>query len=93
MIDFPTLCAGRESTRTWYLVRRVLHTPVSSIIPTRKGIRALLAMFAKIVDETTRYTQGMSVLEVKRRRLEWSCRRQVWLYLVPRALETVDRRL
>lgn len=30
--------------RTWYLVRRVLHTPVSNIIPTRKGITALEAI-------------------------------------------------
>lgn len=30
--------------RTWYLVRSVLHTPVSSIIPTRNGMAALFAM-------------------------------------------------
>lgn len=30
--------------RTWYFVRRVLHTPVRSIIPTRKGTAALFAM-------------------------------------------------
>lgn len=31
---------------TWYFVSNVLHTPVSSIIATRKGIIALLAMAA-----------------------------------------------
>lgn len=30
--------------RTWYFVRRVLHTPVRSIIPTRNGTAALFAM-------------------------------------------------
>ena len=30
--------------RTWYLVRRVLQTPVTSIMATKKGIAALGAM-------------------------------------------------
>lgn len=38
------LLLGDEVARTWYLVRRVLHTPVSNIIPTRKGITALAAI-------------------------------------------------
>lgn len=33
-----------EGRRTWYFVRRVLHTPVRSIIPTRNGTAALFAM-------------------------------------------------
>lgn len=28
----------RDGRNTWYLVRRVLQTPVSNIIPTRNGI-------------------------------------------------------
>ena len=35
----------REGGSTWYLVRRVLHTPVTSIMVIRKGMTALLAMF------------------------------------------------
>lgn len=35
---------GDGMVRTWYLVRRVLHTPVSNIIPTRNGITALEAI-------------------------------------------------
>lgn len=44
------LCIVRESlrvdsnSRTWYLVSRVLHTPVRSIMATRTGIMALDAM-------------------------------------------------
>lgn len=33
---------------TWYLVRRVLHTPVRSIMPTRSGTMALLAIVSTI---------------------------------------------
>ena len=40
--------------RTWYLVRRVLHTPVSNIIPTRKGITALEAIFGTVALELYR---------------------------------------
>lgn len=32
--------------RTWYFVSRVLQTPVSSIIATRKGMAVLLDMVA-----------------------------------------------
>ena len=40
------LAAGRKSKdeHTWYLVRRVLQTPVTSIMATRNGIAALDAM-------------------------------------------------
>lgn len=36
--------------RTWYLVSRVLQTPVTSIMPTRNGIIALEDMAAVMAD-------------------------------------------
>lgn len=35
---------------TWYLLRMVLHTPVTSIIVTRKGMRALFVILAASLD-------------------------------------------
>lgn len=34
---------------TWYLVKSVLHTPVSNIIPTRKGMMARAGIIEVIV--------------------------------------------
>lgn len=43
---------AQQAARTWYFVRRVLQTPVRSIIPTRKGITALVAMLIVCVGMT-----------------------------------------
>lgn len=40
---------GGRGKQTWYFVRRVLQTPVTSIMATKNGIRALTAMLTLTV--------------------------------------------
>ena len=49
----PVSGEPRPRTLTWYLLRIVLHTPVTSIIVTRKGTAAL---FVILTDEELRRT-------------------------------------
>jgi hypothetical protein len=58
----------KDKIITWYLVRRVLQTPVSSIMVTRKGIAAREAMVA-VCSGVARRRLGVSLFS--RRTLEW----------------------
>lgn len=44
VLDLALLYSLNFLELTWYLLRMVLHTPVTSIIVTRKGMRALFAI-------------------------------------------------
>jgi hypothetical protein len=68
------LLLGDGAARTWYLVRRVLHTPVSNIIPTRKGIMALEAILGWLALRLHRWFECGVLCDCD----NW--RRELWLW-------------